>query len=90
MIDKENFKLSIIIPCYNEQDNLPLLLKKLLKIMQSDETTLKSNLRRLKKEIYNFTKDQDFLKSKSMGDVMSAALNFVRLNYEKVNMQDFF
>ena len=65
-------------------------LKKLLKIMQSDETTLKSNLKRLKKEIYNFTKDQDFLKSKSMGDVMSAALNFVRLNYEKVNMQDFF
>ena len=65
-------------------------LKKLLKIMQSDETTMKSNLQRLKKEIYNFTKDQDFLKSKSMGDVMSAALNFVRLNYEKVNMQDFF
>ena len=30
------------------------------------------------------------MKSKSMGDVMSAALNFVRLNYEKVNMQDFF
>ena len=35
-------------------------LKKLLKIMQSDETTLKSNLQRLKKEIYNFTKDQIF------------------------------
>jgi len=25
-----------------------------------------------------------------MGDVMRAALNFVRFNYEKVNMHDFF
>ena len=29
---KKNSNLSLIIPCYNEQDNLPLLFKKLLKI----------------------------------------------------------
>ena len=29
---KKNSTLSLIIPCYNEQENLPLLFKKLLKI----------------------------------------------------------
>ena len=29
---EDNSNLSLIIPCYNEQDNLPLLFKKLLKI----------------------------------------------------------
>ena len=31
MIEKSN-NLSLVIPCYNEQDNLPLLFKKLIKI----------------------------------------------------------
>ena len=31
MIEKSN-NLSLVIPCYNEQDNLPLLFKKLLEI----------------------------------------------------------
>ena len=63
-------------------------LKKLLDIMQSDKVTISKNLKRLRKEIYNFTKDKAFLDSKSMGDLMSAALNFVRLHYEKVDMRD--
>ena len=29
---EKNSNLSLIIPCYNEQDNLPLLFKKLLEI----------------------------------------------------------
>ena len=63
-------------------------LKKLLDIMQSDKVTISKNLKRLREEIYNFTKDKAFLDSKSMGDLMSAALNFVRLHYEKVDMRD--
>ena len=65
-------------------------LNKLLAIMQHDQITLTSNLERLRNEIYKFTKDKAFLQSKSMGDVMRAALNYVRFNYEKVNMHDLF
>ena len=31
MIDKNNFKLSIIIPCYNEKNTITIILKKIIK-----------------------------------------------------------
>ena len=65
-------------------------LNMLIKIMQVDVISHKKNLKQLQMEIYKFTKDKAFLDSKSMGDIMRAALNFVRFNYEKVNMHDFF
>ena len=30
MINKENFKLSIIIPCYNEKSTIEIILKKII------------------------------------------------------------
>ena len=42
MIEKSN-NLSLVIPCYNEQDNLPLLFKKLLEI-QSKYSDYKNEL----------------------------------------------
>ena len=63
-------------------------LEKLLDIMKLDVITVIPNLERLQSEIYKFTKDKAFLESKSMGDLMQAALNFVRFHYQKVNMQD--
>ena len=63
-------------------------LEKLLDIMKLDVITVISNLERLQSEIYKFTKDKAFLDSKSMGDLMQAALNFVRFHYQKVDMQD--
>ena len=63
-------------------------LEKLLDIMKLDVITVISNLERLQSEIYKFTKDKAFLESKSMGDLMQAALNFVRFHYQKVDMQD--
>ena len=65
-------------------------LNKLLTIMEQDVITSDSNLKRLRKEIYKFTKDKAFLESQSMGEVMRAALNYVRFTYEKVNMHDLF
>jgi hypothetical protein len=65
-------------------------LNKILNIMQKDKLTMESNLSRLKKEIYKFTKEKVFLESKSMGEVMRAVLNYVRFHYEKVNMHDLF
>src|SRR5210317_515912 len=65
-------------------------LNKLLTIMQEDVVSTDASLERLRKEIFKFTKDRAFLDSKSMGDVMRAALNYVRFTYEKVNMCDLF
>jgi len=65
-------------------------LNKLLTIMEQDVISSDANLERLRKEIYKFTKDKAFLESKSMGEVMRAALNYVRFTYEKVNMYDLF
>ena len=44
MNNKKNYNLSLIIPCYNEQDNLPLLFEKLLEIQyQCHEIILVDN-----------------------------------------------
>ena len=63
---------------------------RLVKIMQNETLTLPENLDRLRKEIFKFTKDKSFNQSKSMGDIMEASFNFVRLHYEKVDMHDLF
>lgn len=65
-------------------------LESLVKIMQSETLTLQENLERLRLEIFKFTKDNSFKKSQSMGDIMQASLNFVRMHYEKVDMHDLF
>ena len=65
-------------------------LMRLVKIMQDETLTLPENLDRLRREIFKFTKDKSFKQSKSMGDIMHASFNFVRLHYEKVDMHDLF
>jgi hypothetical protein len=63
---------------------------RLVKIMRAETLTLPENLKRLRQEIYKFTKDDSFKESQSMGDIMQASFNFVRLHYEKVDMHDLF
>jgi hypothetical protein len=63
---------------------------RLVTIMQGVTLTLPENLERLSQEIFKFTKDKSFKQSKSMGDIMMASFNFVRLHYEKVDMHDLF
>jgi hypothetical protein len=60
-------------------------LKKLVKTMQLELLTLPKNLERLRNEIYKFTKDEAFLQSKSMGDIMKASFEYVRKHYEDVD-----
>ena len=62
----------------------------LVTIMQGETLTPPENLERLSQEIFKFTKDKSFKQSKSMGDIMLASFNFVRLHYEKVDMHDLF
>ena len=56
-------------------------------IAKEDQISLPDNIHRLKNEIYELTLDSNFKKSKTMGDVLSLALDFVRRNYEDVSMK---
>ncbi|NER15984.1 hypothetical protein [Spongiivirga citrea] len=62
-------------------------LEDLLLCMLNDEISLIDHINQLKTEIFNLTGDIEFKKSSNMGEVMKAALDFVRRNYENVNMR---
>lgn len=57
-------------------------LNDLLKAMKSMELSSSEKLEQLKKEIFHFTKDVNFKKAKSMGEVIESALNFLKRNYK--------
>ncbi|MGB3606286.1 hypothetical protein [Psychroserpens sp.] len=61
----------------------------LLTCMKNDTLSIPKYIDLLKEDIYRYTLDMEFRKSKTMGDVMKNALNFVKRNYEGVNMQTF-
>lgn len=54
----------------------------LLSVMKSMMLSPTLHLEQLKKETYEFTKDKNFKKANSMGEVMEAALNFMKRNYK--------
>ena len=60
----------------------------LIKIMKKDNLSSSENLETLKNEIFLFTNDDAFKKSKSMGDLMEATFNYTRNNYEKVSLSE--
>lgn len=57
-------------------------LNDLLKAMKSMELSSSEKLKQLKTEIYDFTKDVNFKKANSMGEVIEAALSFLKRNYK--------
>lgn len=61
-------------------------LKNLLKCMVKDTISTPENLHRLRKELYAYTMDSKFRRAQSMGQIVRAALDFVKRNYEDVNM----
>lgn len=61
-------------------------LKNLVTIMQEDKLSHPENHDKLSSEIYKFTKDEAFQKSRNMGDVMRASFDYVLRHYENQNM----
>ncbi|MBU2920908.1 hypothetical protein KO504_06105 [Winogradskyella psychrotolerans] len=64
-------------------------LNALLDCMEADEISLPKHIERLKEDIYNYTMDLNFRKSKNMGEILKNALDFVRRNYEDVSLKRF-
>ncbi|WP_298790835.1 hypothetical protein [uncultured Allomuricauda sp.] len=62
-------------------------IERLLDACLDDEISLDENITKLKLEIYDLTKDMDFKKSTTMGEVLSLALDFVKRNYQDVSMR---
>ncbi len=62
----------------------------LISIMKDQKLSHPENLEKLKIEIFNYTKDSSFKKSKSMGDLMEATFNFLVRNYENVSLSKLF
>ena len=56
-------------------------LKKIIDVMKTCTVTTSDNLERLKSEIYSFTKDETFVLSSSMGDIIEATFNYVKRHY---------
>ena len=61
-------------------------IKTLLKIMGEDFLAPDEHVEQLKMEIYHYTTDLNFKRSKSMGNIMVAAFEFIIRNYKNVNL----
>ncbi|MFC5044566.1 hypothetical protein ACFSTE_15455 [Aquimarina hainanensis] len=59
----------------------------LIGCMCNDTISTKENQLALREHLYSFTLDLKFRRSNSMGEVLKTALDFVRRNYENVNMK---
>jgi hypothetical protein len=62
-------------------------IKRLVDISKKDRVSFPENVERLKLEIFELTKDVEFKKCQSMGDILTRALDFVKRNYEDVSMR---
>lgn len=54
--------------------------------MKNDSISTNENIELLKTQVYGFTKDINFKRSKNMGEILENALEFVKRNYEDVTM----
>tara|TARA_B100000767_G_scaffold261262_1_gene272722 strand:- start:823 stop:1896 length:1074 start_codon:yes stop_codon:yes gene_type:complete len=61
-------------------------LDKLLDIMIIDTISNPLKIQNLAKDIYKFTKDDSFKKTKNMGEILVATFAYVQRNYENLNM----
>ena len=63
-------------------------MKLVVDIMKQDTISSAKNIDNLKKERYKFTKEESFIKSKSTGEWMELALEYLKTNYQNVSLID--
>jgi len=62
-------------------------IEELIDICRSDEISLPDHISMLGQQIYELTLDLKFKKCKTMGEILTLALDFVKRNYENVSMK---
>ena len=63
-------------------------MKQLISIMKKDTISSVDKVENLKNEIYKFTNEDSFIKSKSMGELMEQTLEYLKRNYQNVSLID--
>jgi hypothetical protein len=63
-------------------------MKQLISIMKKDTISSVDKVENLKNEIYKFTNEDSFIKSKSMGELMEKTLDYLKRNYQNVSLID--
>jgi len=61
--------------------------KELIRCMINDHVSTKDNVKQLRNELHVFSRDLKFKRASTMGQILRTALDFVKRNYENVNMQ---
>lgn len=61
--------------------------KELIRCMINDHVSTKDNVKRLRSDLYAFSRDMKFKRASTMGQILRTALDFVKRNYENINMQ---
>ena len=61
--------------------------KELMRCILNDQISNDPNVKQLRKELYEFSNDMKFKRARSMGQILRTALEFVKRNYEDVNMK---
>jgi hypothetical protein len=56
--------------------------------MKEDTISSADKVENLKKEIFKFTNENSFIKSKSMGELMEQTLEYLKRNYQNVSLID--
>lgn len=60
----------------------------LIRCMSHDHISLPENIRQLRKDLVDFTKDIKFRRARTMGGILKTALDFVRRNYVDINAKE--
>lgn len=61
-------------------------IQELVSCMKNDIVSTEKNVKILKQQIFDFTKDVLFKKNSSMGEILETALDFVKRNYENMRV----
>ena len=64
-------------------------LTRLINIMRTDLISSQENVQELRSQIFEFTSDIQFKNATNMGAILRAALEFVKRNYENINIKGF-
>lgn len=61
--------------------------KELMRCILNDRISSPENVAILKQDLYEFSNDMKFKRARTMGQILKTALDFVKRNYENVNMK---